>query len=147
MATPTLNLPAGTVIESLTGPLDFGFRRYTLLRDPAVSIALSPLPLPRAARLPREDEVTVAAYNLERFFDTVNDPAVSETVLTPAAFERRLAKASLGIRDYLHTPDILAVVEMENLSTLQALAQRIDTDAVAAGQTGSAVRRLPAGRQ
>ncbi|HEY5781319.1 MAG TPA: hypothetical protein VIT66_05530, partial [Lysobacter sp.] len=130
----TLNLPAGTVIENLTGPLDFGFRRYTLLRDPAVSIALSPLPLPRAARLPREDEVTVAAYNLERFFDTVNDPAVSETVLTPAAFERRLSKASLGIRDYLHTPDILAVVEMENLSTLQALAQRIGTDAVAAGQ-------------
>lgn len=130
----TLNLPAGTVIESLTGPLDFGFRRYTLLRDPAVPIALSPLQLPRAARLPREDEVTVAAYNLERFFDTVNDPAVSETVLTPAAFERRLAKASLGIRDYLHTPDILAVVEMENLSTLQTLAQRIGTDAVAAGQ-------------
>ncbi|HEY5783041.1 MAG TPA: nuclease, partial [Lysobacter sp.] len=130
----TLNLPAGAVIENLTGPLDFGFRRYTLLRDPAVSIALSPLPLPRAARLPREDEVTVAAYNLERFFDTVNDPAVSETVLTPAAFERRLSKASLGIRDYLHAPDILAVVEMENLSTLQALAQRIGTDAVAAEQ-------------
>ncbi|MBF6024970.1 Calx-beta domain-containing protein [Lysobacter niastensis] len=130
----TLNVSAGTVITGLTGPLDFGFRRYTLLRDPAAAIEVSALPLPRAARLPANDEFTVAGYNLERFFDTVNDPSVSETVLAPAAFERRLTKASLGIREYLHTPDIVAVVEMENLSTLQTLAARVGSDAVAAGQ-------------
>lgn len=128
-----LDVAAGTVITDLTGPLDFGFRRYTIHRDPNVAIDITPV-APRAARTPTSDEFTIAGYNLERFFDTINDPAVDETVLTPAAYERRLGKASLGIRDALHTPDILAVVEMENLGVLQTLAQRINSDAVAAGQ-------------
>ena len=128
-----LDVAAGTVITGLTGPLDFGFRRYTIHRDPNVAIDITSV-APRAARTPTSDEFTVAGYNLERFFDTINDPAVDEVVLTPAAYERRLGKASLGIRDALHAPDILAVVEMESLGVLQTLAQRINSDAVAAGQ-------------
>jgi len=127
----TLDVTVGNVIAGLTGPLDYGFRRYTLLPEStaaAVNIA------PSAARLPSDDEFTIAAYNLERFFDTVNDPATGEPVLTAAAFARRLNKASLAIRDYLNAPDILATVEMENLSTLQALAEKIGSDAIAAGQ-------------
>ena len=54
-------------------------------------------------------------------------------VLTAAAFETRLAKASRAIRESLRLPDVLGVVEMENLATLQTLAARIGTDAVAAG--------------
>jgi hypothetical protein len=55
-------------------------------------------------------------------------------VLTPAAFANRLNKASLAIRNYLNTPDIVGVVEMENLATLQAVADKINADAVAADQ-------------
>jgi predicted extracellular nuclease len=129
-----LNLAAGASIQGLTGPLDYGFRRYTILRDPAVAITTSPGPSPLAARLPKADEFTVATYNLERFFDTVNDPGTGEPVLTAAAFANRLTKASLTVRDFLNAPDILATVEVENLSTLQSLADRINADAVAAGQ-------------
>jgi predicted extracellular nuclease len=129
-----LNLAAGALIEGLTGPLDYGFRRYTILRDPAVAITTSPGPSPQAARVANADEFTVAAYNLERFFDTVNDPATGEPVLTAAAFANRLNKASLTVRDFLNAPDILATVEVENLTTLQALASKINADAVAAGQ-------------
>lgn len=129
-----LNLAAGAVIEGLTGPLDYGFRRYTILRDPAVAITTSPGPSPQAARVANADEFTVAAYNLERFFDTVNDPETGEPVLTAAAFANRLNKASLTVRDFLNAPDILATVEVENLTTLQTLASKINADAVAAGQ-------------
>ncbi|MET0289539.1 MAG: Calx-beta domain-containing protein [Pseudoxanthomonas sp.] len=129
----TLDLSVGAVITGYTGPLDYGFRRYTLHRDPAVAIQVTPGATPQAARPPTADEFTVAGYNLERFFDTTNDPAIGEPVLTAAAFERRLAKASLTVRDYLHLPDILATVEVENLSVLQTLATRINADAVAAG--------------
>jgi hypothetical protein len=38
-----------------------------------------------------------------------------------------------AIRESLRLPDILGVVEMENLSTLQTLGARIGTGAVAAG--------------
>ena len=129
-----LNLAAGATIQGLTGPLDYGFRRYTIHRDPAVAITTSPGPSPQAARVANADEFTVAAYNLERFFDTVNDPNTGEPVLTAAAFANRLNKASLTVRDFLNTPDILATVEVENLSTLQTLASKINADAVAAGQ-------------
>jgi predicted extracellular nuclease len=54
--------------------------------------------------------------------------------LTAAAFERRLTKASAAIRLALALPDIIAVQEMENLSTLQTLAARLNTDAQIAGQ-------------
>jgi predicted extracellular nuclease len=90
--------------------------------------AALPVPAPAA------DQFTVAAFNLERFFDTVNDPSVDDVALTATAFNNRLNKASLAIRNVLRTPDILAVEEMENLSTLQALATKINNDAVAALQ-------------
>jgi hypothetical protein len=71
---------------------------------------------------------------MQRFFDTVNDPTTSDTVLTPAAFENRLKKASLAIRNVMKTPDVIGVNEMENLTTLQTLAERVNSDAVAAGE-------------
>lgn len=129
-----LNLSTGAVIEGLTGPLDYGFRRYTIHRDPAVAITTSPGAAPGAARLPVNDEFTVVSYNIFHFYDTVNDPAIGEAVLTPTAFANRLNKASLTVRDFLHTPDVVTLMEMENLSTLQALADKINTDAVAAQQ-------------
>ncbi|MFT3897120.1 MAG: lamin tail domain-containing protein [Thermomonas sp.] len=127
-----LDLAAGAVVTGVTGPMDYGFRRYTILPEATPTVA-SPGNAVTAARLPSEDEFTFASYNLERFFDTVDDPTIGEPVLTPTAFANRLNKASLGIRDELHTPDVLAVMEMENLSTLQQLASKINSDAVAAG--------------
>ena len=129
-----IDVGAGAQVENLVGPLDYGFRRYTIDPDPVVTPTITPAPAPSAARLPTADEFTVASYNMERFFDTVADPEVDDPVLTPAAFAARLNKASLAIRDYLNTPDILGVVEMENLSTLQAVADQVNDDAVAASQ-------------
>jgi predicted extracellular nuclease len=45
-----------------------------------------------------------------------------------------LNKASLAIRNILQTPDVLGVIELENLATLQTLAAKINADAIAAGQ-------------
>ena len=131
-----LDVGTGAVVTGLVGPLDYAFRRYTILPDPppvAPPVA-SGGPTATPAAVPAAREFTVASYNLERFFDTVNDPGIGEPVLTAAAFDNRLNKASLAIRNYLRMPDILGVVEVENLTTLQALAARINADAVAAAQ-------------
>jgi hypothetical protein len=71
---------------------------------------------------------------MERFFDTNNDPATSDVALTATAFANRLNKASLAIRTVLNTPDVIGVEEMENLANLQTLADKVNADAVAAGQ-------------
>lgn len=131
---PILDAGTGTALTGLIGPLDYSFRRYTILPDPAAPPGAMGGPTATAASVPTAKEFTVASYNLERFFDTVNDPNVGEPVLTQSAFDNRLNKASLGIRDHLRTPDVLGVVEVENLSTLQALAARISSDAIAASQ-------------
>ena len=131
---PRLDLVAGTVISNLVGVLHFEQGTWTLLPDangtPVVSGNRAATAVPEA----RTNELTVASFNLERFFDTVDDPDVDETVLTASAFNGRLNKASLTIRNILREPDILGVIEMENLTTLQALAAKLNADALALGR-------------
>ena len=132
---PAANVASGCLIldGSLTGPLDYTFRRYTIHPEGPLTIDCSGTGLPRPARLPTPDDASFATWNLQRFFDDANDPAIGEPVLTAAAFEHRLAKASLAIRGYLHAPDVVGVVEVESQAVLQRLADRINADAVAAG--------------
>ncbi|MEH6422412.1 Calx-beta domain-containing protein [Pseudomonas sp. CGJS7] len=129
----SLNLSTGAVITDLTGPLDYGFRRYTIVRDPAVLSTITQGMQPVAAQVPAHSEFTVASYNVERFFDAVNDPATDDPVLTPEAYARRLGKVSQGI-GYLQRPDILGLIEVENLTALQDIAARVNADEVAAGR-------------
>lgn len=128
--TTALDLSAGTVITGLTGPLTYASRRYTLLRDPGTG-APSGGAATTVGTAPLVSEFTLAALSLQRFFDDVAGGAV---VLSTPAFQQRLAKASKAIRDHLRSPDILAVTEVENLATLQAIAARVSSDAIAAGQ-------------
>ncbi len=128
-----LDVTAGATVTSLVGLLKYESRAYTIYPDagssPSASGNVSATPVPDATA----NELTIASFNMERFFDTTNDPATSDVVLTATAFANRLAKASLAIRNVMRAPDIIGVEEMENLPTLQALADRIDSDAAAAG--------------
>ncbi|MCI0479491.1 hypothetical protein L0Y59_03020, partial [Candidatus Uhrbacteria bacterium] len=102
---PILDVNTGATVTGLVGPLDYGFRHYTVLPDPT-------LPAPvvtggmsaTSATGPTGSEFTVASYNVERFFDTVNDPAIGEPVLTATAYDNRLNKVSLGIRNNMQMP-------------------------------------------
>lgn len=129
---PPVEVAAGQVVTGVAGILDYGFRTYTIFPQSPLTIVGSVAAIP--VETPTPGQFSVASANLQRFFDTVNDPSIGEPVLTSAAFERRLKKASLMIRNVLKTPDILGVVEMENLSTLQTLATRINNDAESALQ-------------
>lgn len=132
IGTAAINVRAGQIVTGLTGPLDYSSRRYTVL--PEGSIAVSGNTDPTAVTAPATGEVTIASYNLQRFYDTTDDPVISDPVLTSVAYQRRLSKASAGIRQYLGTPDIVGVVEVEHLAALIDLANQISTDALAAGE-------------
>jgi predicted extracellular nuclease len=129
-----IDVTSGATVSSLTGLLDFSARSYTMLVDPdsgaTASGNVSATPVPLAAA----NELTIANFNMERFYDTINDPGTSDVALTATAFANRLNKASLAIRTVLNSPDVIGVEEMENLTTLQALADKINADAVTAGQ-------------
>jgi predicted extracellular nuclease len=131
---PRLEVTTGATLSNLVGVIDFADDVWTLYPDPGGSPMITgnivAIPVPSAA----SNEFTVASFNLERFFDSIDDPGVDETVLTATAFSGRLNKASLAIRNVLRAPHILGVVEVENLPTLQALAAKVNSDAIAAGQ-------------
>jgi predicted extracellular nuclease len=127
-----IEVASGGSLSNVVGVLDYGYYTWTILPDPgslAASLAAAATPVP----VPDANEFTVASFNMERFYDTVNDPTTSDVALTATAFSNRLNKASLAIRNVMRTPDILGVQEVENLATLQTLADKINGDSVAAG--------------
>lgn len=130
---PALDLTTGAVLTNLTGVLDHNGSAYTLYPTANPTIGGTPI---TAAPVPVSPvgSVSVAAMNIERLFDTVNDPATSDPVLTAGAYASRLGKISLAIRNNLRSPDVIALEEVENLTTAQDLAARINSDAVAASQ-------------
>lgn len=122
----------GAVMTDVTAIVDYGFRSYTLL--PTMPLVPAALAIGVPARQAAPGEFTVASFNVQRLFDTVNDPAIGDPVVTATAYADRLTKISTAVRGYLHAPDILGVQEAENITVLQDLAARIDADAAAAGQ-------------
>ncbi len=125
---------AQSEVKNLAGVLHYANGKYTLLTDPdnkpTASTATKPNPLP----VPTARQFVVAGMNLENFFDDQDDPAIKEDISTPEAFQRRLQKISLAIRDFMQEPDIIGIIEAENLAALKRLAAKINSDTVAAGK-------------
>jgi predicted extracellular nuclease len=148
-----INLSTGAVLPSVTGILDFTFSSDSYY-DPsrlvldasynrsAVVAGMAVQPAPAAA----SNEFRVAAYNIERFFNTNSaddidyNPVTGQTEkssavdVTPTAYANRLAKVSLAIRHVLGNPDILALEEAENESVVADIAAKISADAQAASE-------------
>ncbi|HEX8618423.1 MAG TPA: IPTL-CTERM sorting domain-containing protein, partial [Thermoanaerobaculia bacterium] len=130
-----LNVVAGQTVSNVVGVLDFGFLEYTILPEAAtVPVVTGPSTF-TAVPTPLASELTVGALNLFHFYDTADDGPTSDVILTPTAYNERLQKASLAIRTVLKSPDVLGVIEIENLSTLSDLAARINADTLAATGT------------
>jgi predicted extracellular nuclease len=128
-----IDVTTGAIVTNLVGPLEYSGRAYAIDTDPGTPPSATGNITYTAVPLPLDSELTVASFNAQRFFDTTDDPAVQDVVLTSTAFANRLNKASLAIRNVMRYPDIIGVEEMENLPTLQALANKVNTDAAAAG--------------
>ncbi len=131
-----LDVPAGATMKDLTGVVDYSRKFYTVHVDadyqPKIENIKTFVPLSPAA----ERETTVGSFNIENFFDDeINSSNVEKEAVTPKdVFQKRLAKVSLAIRTALASPDVLGIVEVENLKVLKKVADRINADAVAAGQ-------------
>ncbi len=126
---PRISVDVGDTINNLVGVLDYGFGAYTLTPDPAANATVTPGSIASPVSIRAKDEITIGGFNLLRFFDTVNDPGVSDPVLTATAFNNRLMKTSNAICAYTRNPDILGVVEVENINALSALANAVNTQA------------------
>ena len=113
-STPTW-VTSNVTLTGVTGPLDFSFGEYKIL--PTAPLSTSANMSAVAVPAPAANEFTIAGYNIENF---------------SGGDETQLGKAALTVRTVLHYPDIIGTVEIASLTALQALADRVNADAVAA---------------
>ncbi len=131
-----IDVTSGATLKNLTGVVDYAFKSYTILVD------ANNLPMVEGnktfvlASSAGEREVTVGSFNLENFFDDENNSSDvdKETTYPKEVFQKRLTKASLAIRKVLSSPDVLGIIEVENLKVLQKLADKINADTVSEGK-------------
>jgi hypothetical protein len=99
---------SNVTLSGITGPLDFTFNDYKVLPEttPSTSANMSAIPVPT----PAAGEFTVAHFNIENFANN--------------AVQRQ--KAALAVRDVMHLPDVIGVIEIFELTGLQALANEIE---------------------
>ncbi|MDQ6785729.1 MAG: hypothetical protein M3033_02765 [Acidobacteriota bacterium] len=130
----TIEVTSKAEIKNLVGVMHYGYQKYTILPDanskPEISGLIKSTPLPA----PTERQFAIVGMNLENFFDDIDDPAIKEDLVTTEAFEKRLKKISMAIRVYMRAPDVIGTIETENLAALKRLAEKINSDAVAAGE-------------
>lgn len=130
----TIDVKASAEIKNVRGVLHYAYRTYTIYVDadnkPTISGLTPAKPLPAT----NDRQFAIAGMNLENFFDDQDDPSIKEDIVTSQAFEKRLKKISLAIRNYLNMPDVIGVIEVENLAATKRLAQRINDDATAIGK-------------
>ncbi len=130
----TIDVTTGAEIKNLSGVMHYNYGKYAILTDVDNKATIAGFIKSKALPELKANQFSLAGMNLENFFDDEDDPAIKEDIVTREAFEGRMKKISLAIRDYLRFPDVIGIIEAENLAGLKRLAERINTDAVAAKQ-------------
>jgi predicted extracellular nuclease len=138
---------AGAEIAGLSGVMEFhtGEGQYQLFTNAAgagtpnpPTPAKSAVPVP----VPQASDLTIGSFNMERFYNN-REEGNGAVLLTAAAYQGRLNKASLAIRNVMRMPDILGIEEIEGKRNspgaidprvIDDLAAKVNADAVAAGQ-------------
>ena len=85
---------------------------------------------PAAAAPAPAGQASLGTYDLDAFFDGVDDPAVDDAT-SAARYPAELALRAQSIARYVGSPDVLAVQEAESLGALQDLAAQ--PELIAAG--------------
>ncbi len=125
----------GDPIQNIRGALDYQVGNYCvqLLSSAQViqawDLAADPFstgyPI-HSAGVNRDEplKLRLGTFNLSNLFDTIDDLAVEDTVLSASEYQRRLQKRALAIQNAMGAPEIIAVQEVENEAVLQALTGR-----------------------
>ena len=109
----------GDTFTTLTGVIDYQFGQYRLQPDvDPESLLASRQGKPGVGidpvRPTKNSEVSIASFNVENFFDAVDDPDKADSpILTAEEIEIKAAKLTLAIADELRCPDIIVLVEIE----------------------------------
>jgi len=131
-----INLTTNAVLTPATGVMDYSSGTPLLMISSVTAErpVVTPGTTGTSATGSGSSQFSVGQLNMQRFYNATGG-VTGAVVLTSTDYARRLRKASAAIRNNLAFPDVVAVQEVENLTTLSALATQISSDATANSQT------------
>ena len=126
-ATP-LDLGLNDRLREAVGVLGYGGARYSLLLDPVSPLVVESGYRGEGAAFIGTGEVKLVWMDLGELFDASDDPSLAEPVLSPAAYQARLAKLATHLCTFMLNPEIIAVSGVEHASVLDDLAALVETN-------------------
>lgn len=119
------DVKVGDSVDGLVGPLIYHFDQFKLVQQGKDALVVTAVPYPTIPQPPTlaEGQFSVAAFNMENYFDTLDDTGSSEepkpTVEELSIQQEKLAYA---LTHTLGCPTIVGVQEVEKAHLLQTLA-------------------------
>ncbi len=125
---PALNVRPGDRITTLRGVVQYSYDNYKIEPEVMTTEQQPPPAIPVTDATTAEHNLSIASFNLENFFATLDKGAAKNgpSKINNNDFNRKLNKLVLAIKNELRLPAIIVVQEAENIQVLQILADRIN---------------------
>ncbi|MFQ5436660.1 MAG: hypothetical protein ACE5FD_17520, partial [Anaerolineae bacterium] len=117
-------LKVGDRVAGLVGPLIYHFDQYKIVNHGELAVTAVPLPPLTSPPVPTANQFSVVTFNMENYFDTVDDTGSdAEPKPTAATLAAKQQKLAYAIGATLGCPTLIGVEEVENAPLLTALAE------------------------
>ncbi len=128
-----IDVAVGSEIKGLVGVMYYAYRTYSVLIEPDNKPTVTGTGRATPVPAPGDGEFMIAGMNIERLFDETDERDSFDPALPAESIDVKFRKVSNAVRNYLRMPDVIGLVEVENLPILERLAAKINADAEAAG--------------
>ncbi len=122
------HLKTGDRVENIAGPLIYNFDQFKIVQQDSSALLILSSPLVSLVSPPAlaAGQFSVATYNVENLFDTVDDTGdEAEPKLSPEQLRIKLTKLSYHISFNLGCPTILGIQEVEKRPLLEQLVSQV----------------------
>lgn len=119
------DVKTGDTVDGLAGPLIYHFDQFKLVQQATEALIVTAVPHPPIPQPPvlAPNQISVASFNMENYFDAVDDTGTEEEPKpSPAEIEIKQYKLAWQISQILGCPTVLGVIEVEKEGLLVELA-------------------------
>ncbi len=116
----------GDRVVGLLGPLTYHFERFKIVQQEmnVLQVEKSDLTIAKPAPILQANQISIATYNLDNFFDEKRDSSNdAEPIINRAEQELKRKKITYVIAEILLCPTLVAVQEVENETLLGYLVE------------------------
>ena len=122
------NVKSGDTVSGISGPLIYSFDQFRIVQQETQALVVTESPFASIPEPPglTADQFSIATFNLENHFDTIDDTGdEAEPKPTAEQLATKQAKLTNTISIVLGCPTLIGIQEVENITLLQELAHEV----------------------